>query len=203
MLTNCYVTTVEVRSALNILSTGEDSSLESEITSACRAVDEYIGGSFYDAGSASARVYQPCNDHVLKVDGFSTITGLVVKTDTSRDGTFATTWASTDYELLPLSGGNYASRPYDTISAIGGKLFTLPVYGGRTGLVQVTARWGWAAVPYPIRSAALLISCDLWKRRDAPFGITTTEFGPIRVSGDIVGKLRGLVGPYRRHPMVA
>lgn len=201
-LVNVYTTLSAVKDALNIQSTVDDASLEGFITGACRAIDVWCGQSFYDTGAASARTFRISDECCVTVDPFSTTTGLVIKTDDDDDGAYETTWTATDYELEPFGGdmANLLGAPYDTIHSVG-RYFTTD--NRRRLVLQVTARWGWAVVPAQVTSAAELISIDLWKRRDAPFGVTTTDFGPLRVSNDVVKSLTGLLGVFRRYDRVA
>ena len=65
----------------------------------------------------------------------------------------------------------------------------------RRGRLQVTAKWGWAAVPSVVTEACRILSTDLWKRKHAPFGIqtATVEFGGLRIGRDLVANVRSLV----------
>ena len=105
-LTNCYVTLDEIQDRIVINDTADDAGLEGAITSACRAIDVWCAQVFYDAGSASEKTFRPTDPYCVEVPPFSTTTGLIVKTDTGDNGGFATTWASTDYEL-DTYGGDY------------------------------------------------------------------------------------------------
>lgn len=175
---------------------GGDPQLTTRITSACRAIDVHCGQPFYDFETATARTYRPRSTCRLKVDPFSTTTGLVIKTDVANDGTYSTTWAATDYELDYF--GDDSTLAYDTIEAVGG--YTFPVYTRRRRTVQVTARWGWAAVPQNVVEAATILSVDLWKRKDAPFGIATgtIDFGGLRIGRDVMAQVASLLQTYVR-----
>lgn len=200
-LTNCYITLEELHLRLGGRVPPEQNVLlETAITSACRAIDQFCGQQFFDAGSASARVYRPRSGTRLKVDPFSTTTGLIVKTDSGDDGTFATTWAAGDYEL-DVAGGDFGqafSAPYDTIYAVGSYLF--PTTNTRRRSVQVTARWGWASVPQPVAEAARIVAEDLYKRKDAPFGVVTgsVDFGGLRIGRDIMASVSSTLAPFVR-----
>ena len=55
---------------------------------------------------------------------------------------------------------------------------------GRHRTVSVTARWGWPAVPEPVRLANLMIALKLWERRNSPYGTQgNVEIGFVRVTG--------------------
>lgn len=195
-LTNCYVTEDDVAARIGGTTAGQSGSVAAAVTSACRAIDVYCGQPFYDSGSATARTFRPRSYCRLKVDPFSTTSGLVVKTDSAGDGTFATTWTAADYELDYF--GDDTSYPYDTIEAVGGYAF--PLYERRRRSVQVTARWGWASPPQNVIEAARILSADLWKRKDAPFGIATgtVEFGGLRIGRDLMAQVESLLAPFVR-----
>lgn len=78
--------------------------------------------------------------------GIGDTTGLVIKVDTDGDGSFAdeTAWAASDYELLPRQAAlGPIAKPYDRIATRPGGAQSFRV--GQ--LVQVTAKFGWPAVP--------------------------------------------------------
>lgn len=196
-LTNCYVTLEDIKTRLGGASIdGGDSMLEAAITDACRAIDKHCGQFFYDSGAASARTFRPDNAHRLMVPPFSTTTGLIVKTDTVDDGTYATTWASADYELDYF--GDDSTNPYDSIVAVGSYVFPTYYLRGRT--VEVTARWGWSSPPQNVVAAARILSVDLWKRKDTPFGIATgsVDFGGLRIGRDVMAGVASLLQTYVR-----
>ena len=70
----------------------------------------------------------------------------------------------------------------------------------RRRTVEITARWGWAAVPQGIAEAARILSVDLWKRKDTPFGIATgtVDFGGMRIGRDILAQVESLVRTFVR-----
>lgn len=200
-ITNGYVTLDEIRARLGgQVPFDQFPLLESAITSASRALDTYCGQQFFDAGSATARIYTPRDRYRLKIDPFSTTSGLIVKTDTGDDALFATTWAATDYELDRFGGdwGQSTDAPYDTLYAVGDHLW--PTANVRRRSVQITARWGWAATPTQIAEAARILSVDLWKRKDAPFGIATgtVDFGGLRIGRDVMAQVESLVRSFVR-----
>ncbi|MGI5493879.1 hypothetical protein [Microtetraspora malaysiensis] len=158
-----------------------DGPLQQAIDAASRWIDSYCGRRFWLDDTAQVRLYRPDDPCRTWIDDIGTATGLVIKTDTGGDGTWATTWASTDYQLEPLNapagGSAYSWR---RIAAIGSLLF--PVSARRPTL-QITARFGWSAVPDAITEACLLRAAMLYKRRDAPLGVAGFgDFGPVRVA---------------------
>jgi hypothetical protein len=65
--------------------------------------------------------------------------------------------------------------------------------------VQVTARWGWDAVPAPVRQSTLHLAASLFKLEHAPFGVLAVgDFGPIKAPADTLRNVKALLEPYRR-----
>jgi hypothetical protein len=182
-VTNGYCAVADVRSQLTDTGSKLDTaSLERAISATSRAIDQYCGRRFWKDAAPVARVFEAVDSHVLTVNDIAATTGLVVAVDSAGDGTFATTWASTDYQLKPLNadadGGAYS---WSEIATTGGLCF--PWFrNGRPG-VRVTATWGWSQVPDQVTSATILKAVSLFMRKDAPFGVAGfTEFGPVRIT---------------------
>jgi predicted O-methyltransferase YrrM len=152
------------------------------ITAATQAINAHCRRTFSNDDAASARVFPVATRWLAYVDDFHTTTGLVVKTDDLDDGTFSTTWVAADYELHPLNGisAGISGFPYCKLRAASTREF--PVCTRRVGTLQVTAKWGWAAVPNNVFQACLILAHEFWKLADAPFGVTDVgNWGPMRV----------------------
>lgn len=178
---------------------------------AIQAVQDYCGRDFGKTAEASesARVYG-CpqggqwrgiysSTEAIVHDIWST-TNLVIKTDEGDDGTYETTWSSSDYVLEPLNqldGESYT--PYWRIRAVESRLF--PVYSRRPAL-QVTAAWGWTAVPADVKQAALLKAAWLYARGGATLGVAGFgQMGEVRV-GRFDPDFESMIGRFR-HPYMA
>lgn len=184
----------------------DDFQFDLALDSACREIDAYCGRSFHQEilsdESATTRVYRPGSAGTVRVDDFWTTSGLVVATDDNDDGTFETTWAATDYELEPLNGHRQGlpGWPYWTIRAVNTRTFPC---ANRRASVQVTAKWGWAAVPDPVKRATLVLTAAALKVRDAPLGIAGMgDFGAVRVPMDQYRMIAAALRPYRRSDRV-
>ena len=174
-----YVALSELKTALGISGSGDDDFLNLGIDAAEQAINDLCGRKFTADGSASARTYR-AQSYLAVTDDISTLTGLVVKTDTSADGTFDTTWASTDYQVEPLNN-IVKGRSVNNLRAIGS--YTYPVYGDGQVSVEVTAKWGWPAVPDTVKQAALMLASRLYGRKASPMGVIGVgDFGPVRIS---------------------
>lgn len=183
------------------LGSGDDTSMARAITSASRQIDAHCNRRFYLDGSTSARVFIAEDTSTLKVDDFSTTTGLVIKTDTTGNGTFDRTWATTDYQLHPLNGvvEGLAGWPYWIIEAIDAEAFPVD----RRARVQVTAKWGWATIPDAVLQACLIQSTANFKRKDAPYGIVGfDDYGAARAQVELDKGAQAHLAPYRRGDII-
>lgn len=182
-ITNGYCTLAEIKEYLKITDSADDALLERAVEAASRQIDGFCGRFFYDSGSASARIYRPDSLWDLYVDDFSTSSGLIIKSDADDSGTFETTWTTADYELEPFNGvvDGIGGWPYYRIRALSSIQF--PGNTFRAGTVEVTARWGWAAVPMDVENACLILATRLFKRKDSAEGVIGfNDFGSVRLS---------------------
>lgn len=203
-LGDSYLTKLELKNRLGIEDDNDDVRLSAAVLAASRGIDKCCNRQFNDAGTATARVFQPSAADRAVIDDFSTTAGLVIQTDLSLDGTFSQTWASSDYELRPLNGivDGETGWPYWRIRATGTQWF--PIARGwpaPTATLKVTARWGWAAVPDSIKEAAAIIAEEIFKLRDAPFGVAGfADYGAVRVRQNPIAC--SMIAPYRRNPVL-
>jgi hypothetical protein len=194
-LNDAYATVQALKTRFGISDTTDDASLSEALSAASRTIERFCRRQFNDAGSATARTFFPLSKTLAHIHDFHTVTGLVVKTDASDSGTFDTTWSSTDYQLEPLDGirDGVTGWPYWKIRAV----FTQYFYDWRRASLQVTARWGWSTVPAPVKESCLILAEEIWKTKDAPFGVAGVgDFGPIRVRNN--PKVQDMLMPYRR-----
>jgi hypothetical protein len=197
-LGDTYASLDELKEYIDIDRTDWDARLDDALVTASRAVDRYCGRQFNDAGSASARVFYPTRQKLALVDDFHTITGLVVKTDDNDDGTFEETWTTADYQLEPLNGIREGTPgwPYFMIRAIGDSL-DYPINQKGRATLEVTARWGWAAVPPPVKTATLILAAETFKLATVPLGVAGMgEFGFVRLRDNKTAMTK--LDPFRR-----
>lgn len=195
-----YASLDDLKAHLGITDTVDDTKLTAVLTTVSRrGIEGYCGRQFNDAGTPSARVYRPEHHRLTLVHDFSTTTGLVVATDEGDDGTYETTWTATDYVLEPLNGivNGQTGWPYWRILARN-RWFPMRNVGPS---VQITAQWGWAAVPDPVKQACLLLAAELFKAKDAPFGVLGfAAYGPVRVRQNPIAA--DLLADYRLTPVL-
>jgi hypothetical protein len=174
-----------VRKTATTDATDPDSALELlALEAAARAIERACNRRFtVTAANASARTFTPemvrgaspveyitsrfpfswYRHYILPIDDLADITGLTVAFDTTGNGDYDS--ASTAFRVGPT---NNPSRglPYERLIFDSG--IYPPAY--EEG-VEVTAKWGWAAIPNTIVNANLLQAARFLKRRDAAFGV--------------------------------
>lgn len=165
------------------------------VNAATRWINAHTHRDFNLATTATARYFDASRDGSVLVDdiGHATIT---IATDTAQDGTYATTWASSDVQATPL-GAIDEGEPITRLVAVGSNVFPPQRGARRVGLVRITARWGWPSVPSDIKLACLIQASRLLKRRDSPEGVLGgNDFGIVRVSASD-RDVAALLEPYR------
>jgi hypothetical protein len=195
-LGDSYATLTELKNRLGITDSIDDTALTAALSTASRGIEFCTHRQFNDAGAASARVYYVSSPRKARIDDFHTIAGLVIETDEGSDGTFETTWSSvTDYELHPLNGivDGVPGWPYWELKAVD-RWFPICV---KRASLRVTARWGWASVPAPVKEGCLILAEDVFKLKDTAFGAGGYgEYGRIKARENPNVWLR--IAPYVR-----
>jgi hypothetical protein len=195
-----YATLAQLKKRLNEERTDFDEELVDALNTASRDIDGYCGRRFYADAAATARVFYPRDACFAKVDDFYTTTGLVIAVDYDDDGTYETTWTAADRQMEPLNGvvDGEPGWPYWKLRAVGSYRFPTR---SRRAPIQVTAKWGWAAVPSGVKTACLILAEETFKLREAPFGIANhDQFGPMRVRNNPMAEKK--VAKYRRDPVM-
>jgi hypothetical protein len=201
-ITNGYATRNQVKAALRIgtADTLDDDLIDNCVGAASRLIDGYCNRRFWQSGTAEARVFQAEDSFYCSIDDIAG-TALTLRSSTQADGTFDLTWKVSDYQLEPLNGNlDGLTWSYDKIRAVGDYLFpTVNANYGEQALVQVTAIFGWPAVPEPVTQATIIQASRIFKRYDSPLGVAGFgDLGAIRVSRYLDPDMAQLVEPYRR-----
>ena len=169
-ITNGYCALSEIKTYIGLSGSGQDTNLESAVESASREIDQYCGRIFYETTS-QVRTYTPTNRYELEVDDISTVTGLVVKLDTTDDGSYDTTLTiNTDFIVSPVNRSNVLdeNQPITMLKILdkrSSERFDVDIINN----VQVTAKYGFSSVPSAIKQATFLQATRLLKRKDSPF----------------------------------
>ncbi len=188
-----YTTRAVVKTYLGIPSgtSSEDDAIDAAINAAEAEVDNYTGRSFAVPGSTSTKVYRPMNDRVVLVDDIAQTTSLVLKVDTSDDGTYDTTLTVTSEFVVD---GNQA--PYRVIRRVDGSSF--PRYTSDRATIEVEAYYGYGmSIPAAIVQASTVLGARLYQRRSSPLGFQAgLEGDAVRISR-IDPDVRALLSGYR------
>ncbi len=189
---------------------GDVALLESDLKATSRLFERKMRRFFTKDTAAApiARLLRGTGESVLCLDqggfpGIATQTGLVVTVDTDDDGSFAdeTALVNGDLLILPLDAANYPEpRPWTEIELTSQSAIGSFPEGVR---VQVTAEWGWPAVP-----DAIFIACiEFTAMRRGDSAYSTGRIDDLDRVETIVPQaraaLRDLVRDYSRGPVVA
>jgi hypothetical protein len=192
-----YAAVADLRTYLDVPAPGGSPTLQEArdttnmtlaLETASRSIDRYCGRQFGVVSAAVARLYTAewnyvANAHEAIIDDVMTTTNMVVE---------ASDVAVTDYDLLPLNAAGIV-RPW-TMIRFGESVSTT------LGQIEVTALWGWTAVPDSIKNATLLQATRLFKRKASPFGIAgSPEMGSeLRLLAKLDPDVAVMVADYRR-----
>jgi len=196
-IVNGYCTLADLKAALRVQDSIDDSLLELAIESASREIDGYCERVFYS--TSVTRVYAPTNIYTVTTDDIISVTTL----KSSSDGvTYDITWQTSDYQLEPLNNvaGGLVGSPFTRIRATGDYLmptFSVGTFYEGEALIQVTGVFGWSAVPAAIRQATVILAMRLFKRLDSPMGVISNDLGSMRV-GRVDPDVEALLSPFRK-----
>ena len=136
-------------------------------------------------GSATARLYVPSGDSVLRIHDCTEVTSIAVS---------GTTLTASTYQLEPYAvSWTGLATPYEQVRLLL-DYWRIIVPGEAT--VTVTAKWGWTAVPAEVVEATKIIGKDILAQRHT--------VGNIAAVGDFGGSVRlntyvrQLLAPLRR-----
>lgn len=185
-VTNGYCTQAQLRTYL--VDSGSNLSselLDRAVNAASRAIDRHCGRRFWQDSGVSTRTFIIRDQNHAFVDDISTRTGLIVKIGVDGVNYPTTLAIDSDFILEPRNADQFAGATFDAYAfwqirpTLSRWLYTSPT----VPTLQVTARYGWSAVPDEVTAACLLKAASLFKRKDAPFGVAGFgEFGAVRIS---------------------
>lgn len=189
-----YASLAELKAYAKIPETKEgfDDILEDALDSTTNEINQAANRQFNKTDTATERAFYPTGNRLCFVDDFYTTENLVL---TVADEV----WTDDMYELQPLNGvvSGQPGWPYWIIKALDGRCFPLGGWAGEAP-VLLTAKWGWNAVPNPIKQACLIMAAETFSMKDAPFGVAgMDQFGtPLRVRDNRIAA--GKIARYTR-----
>ena len=196
-MTTWYCSKEELKSRLQIAAT--DTKDDYEIQLAIQAVTDWIttytGRHFYRV--SEVRTYVPTNVWNLEVDDLVTCTSLDL--DYDGDGIYEVHWTeNVNFQILryPANHNQHdagVARPNNYIQVTsgtpgnpaGGQWFPWLWPFTRQDRVKITGIWGWPDVPPNVTMAALILASDLFKAKDAPWGVAGIgDMGMVKVQSN-------------------
>jgi len=171
-----YVDKDDLKAYIGLTGTAQDNNIDTAIDSACRLIDSICGRKFSQDESVVVKTFTPKSSIYLDTPDISSTTGLIVKLDDNDDGTFETTLTlNTDYIVEPtnprvikITGGTTYYEPYNKITILdtrSSERFDPSIKNN----IEITAKWGYSAVPEDIKTATLIQALRYFKRKDTPF----------------------------------
>lgn len=165
-----YATTEELAAFVRIGDDLDDVQVALAIAAASRAIDRATRRQFGAVSVAAARTYTAWYDQtrerwVVPIDDLMSTSGLAVAFDSDGDETYSST--ITAHSLRPANAAQIG-RPWEELVILPGSAVT-PTDADNA--VEVTALWGWSAVPDAVKQAALLQAARVLARRGSPFGV--------------------------------
>ncbi len=192
-ITNGYTALATAKARIGISDADDDAIIEAVITAVSREIDDYCGRRFYAV--SETRYYDARSSSFVLVDDLLSVSEL--KTDDAGDRTYGTTWAVTDYDLLPANAA-MDGRSYWQIAAAPNGDYAFPT--GVAKGVKVTGSFGYAATtPAAVEEACLFQVALEFTSRHAPVGVMG--------GGDVATQVRStglhpfskrILDPYRR-----
>lgn len=118
---------------------GDDDELFQLLLAVSDQIDGYCSRHFYPR--TATRTFDGTADTQLTIPDLISVTSL--KSDDDDDGTYETTWATTDYELVPLNAmpTEHWGVPYHTLRVLGRG--TKSAFERGHGRYQVVGSWGY------------------------------------------------------------
>lgn len=199
-----YTTLSDVKNALQIEDTLDDTAIEAAILTASRQIDEYCQRFFYQegtTGSPSVRYYTAYSPWYIETDDIVSVNQLA--TDPDFDQSYSTIWNTTtaplDVMYEPVNNPK-KGWPYTRILAIGSQVF--PYFFPQT--VKITGVFGFPQVPYEVELACKIQASRLFVRKQSPFGIAgSVELGTVRLNSRLDPDVEMLLKTFRRNKGLA
>ena len=182
----------DLKAYVGLTGSGQDNNIDNAINAASREIDQLCKRVFFETETTEDKYFNPTEALRIVVPDISKTTSLVVKLDTTDDGTHDTTLVKdTDFYLNPINppqiataSGTIYYEPYNELQILSTRSSerfdpTIPKN------IKITAFWGFSRVPDAIKQACLLQATRLWKRKDSPF---STYGNPATGTGELFNR---------------
>lgn len=166
-ITNGYCSLTEAKARMGEGVSGVstyDTEIERMVEAVSRVIDTICGRRFYAA--SETRYFTA--DRAVECDVYDLLSVTTLKTDDDYDGTYETTWTTSDYILMPRNA-SVDGHPYTFIKVHPTGTRYFPLY---EGAVELAGAFGYTATtPSSVKEACVLGTHQVFQRRNAPFGL--------------------------------
>lgn len=191
----------ELRARLDITSTtdtADDARLGMALEAASLAIERLTGRRFY--ATTETRYFTTRDPLSVRVDDLLSVTTL--STDHDGDRVYEYTWAVTDYDLTPTNAA-LAGGPYTRIEVAPAGNYVFPVGEHNPKAIKVVGSFGYctaANCPMAVHEACYLMAAQLFKRKDALFGVQGSAgfYQTLKATGADDPTVMLLLRPYMR-----
>jgi hypothetical protein len=175
---------------LGISDTADSAAMQTAIAASAGWINEYCGRHFNRV--TETRTFVPYGIYELDTDDIVPGATIALSVDYDGDGIFEQAWTQgTDYQLYLGKdrfnlGSTGIARPYEKIRATSsGRTFPFLWPFAPLNRVQIVTTWGWPSVPWQVAEANRVLAADLFKMKDAPFGVAgVSDLGLVRVQSN-------------------
>lgn len=181
-MTTSYATLAQVKAQCGIplADTQDDVLIQAALDATTTKINEKtgrLGTGFNKDSTATARYFHAVHPEFMDVDDISTAAGIIVNVgSTSQPASFTTLVDPFSIEPLPKNAA-VKGRPITCLRNVYAVWPTLHYMS-----LQVTAIWGWPAVPATVIEAQIMWAAKLWRRKDSINGIAgQSDYGTLRV----------------------
>jgi hypothetical protein len=207
-LTDPYAALSEYKKAVGKTGVDEDVSITAVLNAVFRLLDKECERFFGQDAAAVTRTYDAYGDARLYVDDIATAAGLVVKVDLNADFDVTdadeTLTVDTHFWLGPANALlSPEPQPYRYLQ-VRPDNGVLSVWPEQAHAVQVTAKFGWPAVPGAIREATILIARE-WRdlAKAGPSGVLQNVEDVVRLSPAAFATVQRIKREYGRASLFA
>ena len=165
-ISDAYATAAEYRGRVTKTDTADDATILTQLTAVSRYLENRTG-QFFNQDAALVQRYYPRVVNAgggsrLKVDPIATATGLVVKWDDAGTFAYGTTLAiTTDFFLAPYNAAREPEALPWTYLELNPKSAVLGSWPTSARSIEVTAKFGWPAVPAAIKELTIAITREV------------------------------------------
>ncbi len=176
-LDDAYATAAQYRAGTDLDDSSQDVEILEYLKAVTRVLERKLGQVFNTTAAAVAHAVEAHGGTRLWLPRpMSTVTGLVVKVDTNGDFTYNLTLAiTTDFFTGPSDALAALLTPEElpaTFLDINPNSANILGWPDRDRSVQVTAKWGWPAIPVAIQKGVIAITKQVRDATTQPFTLT-------------------------------